>query len=76
MANARQRAADRRTRRRAFHLARIEAAPTLVEKLEAAFDLLRSDLINTSDTDRAHAVGRDVVAYLIAQSDRIPRRTS
>lgn len=75
MANARERRAERRARQRAFHLRRIEAAPSLVEKLDAAFGLLRSDLMNTSNADKAQAVGLETLTYLIAQSDRIPRRT-
>ncbi|MFC3981400.1 hypothetical protein [Streptosporangium jomthongense] len=76
MANARQRAADRRARQRAFHLRRINAAPSLVEKLDAAFGLLRADLLNTTNADRAQAVGEETLRYLLAQSERIPRRTA
>ncbi|MDP9850327.1 hypothetical protein [Streptosporangium lutulentum] len=73
MANARQRRADRRTRQRDFHLRRIEAASTLVEKLEAAFGLLRADLINTSNTAKAQAIGLETLTFLTVQSERIPR---
>ncbi|MEV4753011.1 hypothetical protein AB0K21_42270 [Streptosporangium sp. NPDC049248] len=76
MANARERRAERRARQRDFHLRRIKAAPSLIEKLDAAFGLLRSDLINTSNTDKAQAVGLETLDYLIAQSDRIPRRSA
>jgi hypothetical protein len=76
VANARQRHADRRARQRNFHLRRIENAPSLVEKLEAAFGLLRSDLLNTTNPTRAQAVGLETLGFLLAQSERIPRRTS
>lgn len=76
MANARQRAADRRGRQRAFHLRRVEAADSLVEKLDAAFGLLRADLINTSNADKAQAVGVETLHFLLAQSERIPRRSA
>lgn len=76
MADARTRAAERRARRRGFHLNRIEAAPSLTEKLEAAFGLLRADLKNTSDPAKAEAIGLQVLQFLIDSSDRIPRRNA
>lgn len=76
MANARQRAVDRRARQRDFHLRRINAAPSLIEKLDAAFGLLRADLLNTTNADRAQAIGAEILRYLISQSERIPRRTA
>lgn len=76
MANARQRAADRRSRQRAFHLRRVEAADSLVEKLDAAFGLLRADLINTTNAERAQAIGIETLHHLLAQSERIPRRSA
>lgn len=76
MADARQRAADRRARQRAFHLNRVKNAESLTEKLEAAFGLVRSDLKNTSDAAKAQAIGLEVLAYLIDSSDRIPRRNA
>ncbi|WP_055477545.1 hypothetical protein [Sphaerimonospora mesophila] len=73
MANARQRIKDRRASRKAFHLGRLQAAPSLVEKLEVAFGLFRAELINTSNAERAQAIGLETLNHLIAQSDRIPR---
>jgi hypothetical protein len=73
VANARQRQAARRARQRAFHLNRVQQAESLVEKLDAAFGLLRADLVNTTNPAKAQAVGLEVLNYLIAQSERIPR---
>ncbi|GAA4931735.1 hypothetical protein HD597_012891 [Nonomuraea thailandensis] len=75
MADARTRATDKRARRRSFHLNRIETAPSLMEKLEAAFGLLRAEIKN-GDPAKAQQIGLEAIDYLISASDRIPRRTS
>lgn len=66
----------RRARQRQFHIGRIQAARGDVEKLEAAFGLLRSDLLNTSDRHAAHRVAEEALTYLLAASERIPRSTT
>lgn len=73
MTNARVRRADRRAAQRTFHLRRLNEAPTLVEKADAAYNLFRADLINTCDLRKAEDVGWRVVKYLSNQSEKIPR---
>lgn len=74
MSAANDRVTARRARQRQYHLARVGAATGAVERLEAAFGLLRSDLINTSDPAVAARVAGEVLDQLLDASARIPRR--
>ena len=80
MPNARERAAakkrDKHLKRRQFHMDRVQQAPSLVQKLEAAFGLLRAELLNTSNAERATRIGNEVCAFMIDKSDEIPRSTA
>lgn len=73
MGTARERHVDRRQRQHQFHLSRVHTAPGLVEKLEAAFGLVRANLVNTNDPAAAHRLATELLSTLLGTAERIPR---
>ncbi|MEU8272644.1 hypothetical protein AB0B89_36540 [Sphaerisporangium sp. NPDC049002] len=74
MANARERAKDRKAVRRAWHMQRINAAATPAGRIRFATDYLLATL-RTANEDKVLEIATTVTKYLIDTSDSIPTPT-